>query len=1079
MDCVCHEHGRCRNQPQAGETSSLPNSGPVSCPKTTSSKLSSSLPSFPSSSSSTVELTSRMHAVSQVQTLQNSTQISQVQAGVRTPQATISRCSSTEANEVCVSNIAPGSADLNDCAIDREIGQLPLFPPASDPNCRWGDVEGASLAQTVSVAYSQVVHWRRNVFLVPSGAEGKEFVSEMARLYQSYADGSAMEGFAITAAMIMPALLLQKPHPHSKARDHVKCLKRRMTAWKQGDINGLLRECQSIQQHLSTDSRPANNHDGVLRGFTKLMLLGNVRGALRVLSQAPSGGVLSLESRIDLDGEERSVRDILKDKHPRAEEVLARAVVDENYKGSPSFHPVLFEKITAASVRNAALRTEGSAGPSGIDATGWRRLCTSFHGASNTLCTALAAVARRISTEYVDPSPLHAFIACRLIPLDKNPGVRPIGVCEIVRRIIGKLVVNVLSHDIRVAAGPLQVCAGQPAGSEAAIHAIADVLMDAGSDGVLFVDASNAFNRLNRQVALRNIRTICPTLARFLINIYRADASLFVGGDTLYSTEGTTQGDPLAMAMFAIAVRPLVDRLMIAQTTQVWFADDASSGGAVFSLRKWWDLLVEHGPSFGYYPNAVKTYLLVKPESALDAQRAFEGTEVNITTSGVRYLGAPLGDVDFTKSYIAAKVDGWKAELVKLAEIARVQPHLAFCALTQGLVSRWTYLSRTVKDIDALLQPLEEILQKDVLPALTGRSAPDEVVRALFALPARLGGIGIPVPSENGALHNLISREVTRPTVRLILDQNVRDISDRLDESLAEQRLVISRMRKLRTEVENSRQTDLSSRLSSSLQLSVMLSKDKGASSWLGARPVQEHGFSLHKGAFRDALALRYGWEPPNLPSHCACGSAFDSTHALSCAKGGFTIVRHDEIRNLTASLMHEVCHDVEIEPKLQSLSGEQLDQASGNSNPDARLDIKARGLWGGAFECAFFDVRVFNPRAHSNTAQSMASVYRRHEQSKRRQYDQRVRDVEMASFTPLVFSASGGFGPASDTTFKRLASSLACKWDMPYSAVMGWLRCRTSFALLRSSVMCLRGSRVHVRGGVTRPELAIAEGRL
>ena len=107
-----------------------------------------------------------------------------------------------------------------------------------------------------------------------------------------------------------------------------------------------------------------------------------------------------------------------------------------------------------------------------------------------------------------------------------------------------------------------------------------------------------------------------------------------------------------------------------------------------------------------------------------------------------------------------------------------------------------------------------------------------------------------------------------------------------------------------------------------------MLSQDKGASSWLGAQPVQEHGFLLHKGAFHDALALWYGWQPPNLPSHCACGSAFDSTHALSCAKGGFTIAQHDEIRDLTASLMQKVCHDVEIEPKLQPLSGEQLDQA-------------------------------------------------------------------------------------------------------------------------------------------------------
>ena len=119
---------------------------------------------------------------------------------------------------------------------------------------------------------------------------------------------------------------------------------------------------------------------------------------------------------------------------------------------------------------------------------------------------------------------------------------------------------------------------------------------------------------------------------------------------------------------------------------------------------------------------------------------------------------------------------------MKLAEIAHVQPHLAFCALTQVLVSRWTYLSWTVNDIDTLLQPLEDILQKDMLPALTGRSAPDDV-RALFALPARLGGIGIPIPSENGALHNKTSLEVTRPIVQLILDQNAKEISYHLDES--------------------------------------------------------------------------------------------------------------------------------------------------------------------------------------------------------------------------------------------------------------------------------------------------------
>ena len=109
VDCVCNEHGRCRNQPRPGETTSQPNSSSVSPLDTNGIEISRSSmsplsfpSSFPSSSTSTVECTSRRHA-SQVQDLKPSA------AGREEP----------------------------------EIGQLPSFPPASGPNCRWGDVEGA------------------------------------------------------------------------------------------------------------------------------------------------------------------------------------------------------------------------------------------------------------------------------------------------------------------------------------------------------------------------------------------------------------------------------------------------------------------------------------------------------------------------------------------------------------------------------------------------------------------------------------------------------------------------------------------------------------------------------------------------------------------------------------------------------------------------------------------------------------------------------------------------------------------------------------------------------------------------
>ena len=141
---------------------------------------------------------------------------------------------------------------------------------------------------------------------------------------------------------------------------------------------------------------------------------------------------------------------------------------------------------------------------------------------------------------------------------------------------------------------------------------------------------------------------------------------------------------------------------------------------------------------------------------------------------------------------------------------------------------------------------------------------------------------------------------------------------------------------------------DLYGQLPAQQQKAVDLAKEKGASTWLTALPLKEHGFSLHKAAFHDAMALRYGWSPSNLPSKCDCGNNFTVEHALSCAKGGFPSIRHNEIRDLTANLLTEVCNEVCIEPNLQPTTSDQLSGATANSQDGARLDISANGVWGG-----------------------------------------------------------------------------------------------------------------------------------
>ncbi|CAB4027672.1 Hypothetical predicted protein, partial [Paramuricea clavata] len=67
---------------------------------------------------------------------------------------------------------------------------------------------------------------------------------------------------------------------------------------------------------------------------------------------------------------------------------------------------------------------------------------------------------------------LKAYKACRLIPLDKNPGVRPFGVGEVLRRIVGKVILSVIKPEVMSSARKLQLCAGPAVGCEAAVHAI-------------------------------------------------------------------------------------------------------------------------------------------------------------------------------------------------------------------------------------------------------------------------------------------------------------------------------------------------------------------------------------------------------------------------------------------------------------------------------------------------------------------------------------------------------------------------------------------------------------------------------
>ena len=148
-------------------------------------------------------------------------------------------------------------------------------------------------------------------------------------------------------------------------------------------------------------------------------------------------------------------------------------------------------------------------------------------------------------------------------------------------------------------------------------------------------------------------------------------------------------------------------------------------------------------------------------------------------------------------------------------------------------------------------------------------------------------------------------------------------------------------------------------RLSPSLRCSFEAALECGASCRLTTLPIAEHGFAMPKGEFRDALCLRVGWQLAHLPLSCVCGKSFNVEHAFSCPCGSFPTIRHNEIRDLTANLLSEVCPDVGVEPALQPFDSEPLQYATANREDSARLDVIAQDFWGRNRHHAFFDIRV------------------------------------------------------------------------------------------------------------------------
>ena len=209
---------------------------------------------------------------------------------------------------------------------------------------------------------------------------------------------------------------------------------------------------------------------------------------------------------------------LLKLKHPAGK----AANEDSKLRGPlPTVKNIIFAVIDDSMV-------QGGSGPSRMDEDDWRRILVSrdYGNAGNNLHKAIASFIKKICIKKINDSSLSPLMGSRLIPLNKNLGLRPIGVGEVLRRVMRKVAMSAFSENVTTVSSDAHMC-GRSLGSEAAIHALRIIFQHENSDTVILIDATNAFNNLNREVFLHKIKFICPEIATYVNNCYSVPARLF------------------------------------------------------------------------------------------------------------------------------------------------------------------------------------------------------------------------------------------------------------------------------------------------------------------------------------------------------------------------------------------------------------------------------------------------------------------------------------------------------------------------------------------------------------------------
>ena len=344
-----------------------------------------------------------------------------------------------------------------------------------------------------------------------------------------------------------------------------------------------------------------------------------------------------------------------------------------------------------------------------------------------------------------------------------------------------------------------------------------------------------------------------------------------------------------------------------------------------------------------------------------------------------------------------------------------------------------------------------------MIPRIFGREPPD---RRITELPVRYGGLGLRDPTMTAQKNHLASKEMASYLVDSILRNSKFDTrihkngvyKERKEMKEMEDQLCASKLEEIMTEVD--------------LEEKVRLNRALKNGAWLTINPRESNESHLSAGEFRDGLFVRYGLHPSRLQGRCdGCGAKTNLKHAMSCAKGGLIIGRHNEIRDEVGNLLIKAFSSSSVrgEPIIQHGLGVEVESGDEDLSPsNERGDILVRGLLERGME-SVIDVRVVNAEASSYCRRDIESVLEGAENQKKKKYHNMCM-ANRKSFIPFVCSSDGVIGDEGQRILKIISKRLARKWKRSFSETCGFFRARMGIAINRTIHHCLRSSRVPMR---------------